>query len=265
MVCDNKVKLKVTFKKQTLTAWKKLCPAAVTAHGAAYARVQSEPLPLSASCQSCQTLPSCAENELPRNCPSHTGVPLSQMYNLSEDTYKGKKKKMLLHNKKSKFKLLWHSIYPEAEPSVLDWTVTGLVVLVWDLRGPYHRKICTMMHTSAESPAERQANVVLIQKKERSPKEPAATVVQQPPSLISTLQRKGSWGSERSWERNRREKLCWEGSKLHRTAFLFSADIMKSLRTKLLEVVLFWSGKSDIWITEEEKCWLSNCRAGSLG
>lgn len=175
------------------------------------------------------------------------------------------KKKMLLHNKKSKFKLLWHSIYPEAEPSVLDGTVTGLVVLVWDLWGPYHRKICTMMHTSAESPADRHANVVLIQKKERSPKEPTATAVQQPPSLISTLQRKSSWGSERSWERNRREKLCWEGSKLHRTAFLFSADIMKSLRTKLLEVVLFWSGKSDIWITEEEKCWLSKCRAGSLG
>lgn len=92
------------------------------------------------------------------------------------------------------------------------------------------------------------------------------TVIQQPPSLISTLQGKGRWSSERSWKRDwRKNSAVKEGRKLHGTAGFFSCRCNESLRTKLLEVVLFWSGKSDMWITEEEKCWVSEYRVGEPG
>lgn len=101
-----------------------------------------------------------------------------------------------------------------------------------------------------------------VKRKKRST-EP--TVIQQPPSLISTLQGKGRWSSERSWKRDWRKNSAGKERSCTGLQGFFSRRCNESLRTKLLEVVLFWSGKSDMWITEEEKCWVSEYRVGSLG
>lgn len=95
----------------------------------------------------------------------------------------------------------------------------GLEVLVCDLGSSYRTKICTMIHTSAESPADRYASVVLVQQKERNPEESAATVIKQPLLWSPHCREKAAEALRGAGKGTGEKKLCWEGSKLHRTVF----------------------------------------------